>query len=140
MNFTKTGEYTGISKKLNNGDFNYYLSYEIINMVDCVEEPTNKYIITLSAVSPSQAGKEHLKSALNEEDNINNLSEEQKAILLSEYGTQAILFDNTGNNLKVLLKEVKEQAKLINLMFGFYMDKHLNRIGSTGWDFIKGEF
>ena len=136
MNFTKTGEYTGISKKFNNGDFNYYLSYEIINMVDCVEEPTNKYIVTLSAVSPSQAGEK----ALNEEDEKLNLSEEQKAILLSEYGAKATLFNNTGNNLNKLLKEIKEQAKLINLMFGFYMDKHLNRIGSTGWDFIKGEF
>jgi len=25
------------------------------------------------------------------------------------------------------------------MFFGFMMDKPINRIGSTGWDFIKGD-
>ncbi len=24
------------------------------------------------------------------------------------------------------------------MLFGFYMDQHQNRIGASGWDFVKG--
>jgi len=35
--------------------------------------------------------------------------------------------------------QAKHEAQLANMLFGFYMDKAVNRIGTTGWEAIKGD-
>lgn len=129
-----------ISKKLNNGDFDYWQVIEVINMNEVEHNPPFKYMVTLYAVSPSEAGEENIKRALDccgiEED---NPSSGTLVEALSDYGVSAQLWNDGGNNLKELLKEAHKQASVSETLFGFYMDKPENRMGSTGWDFIKGD-
>lgn len=139
-----------ISQKFNNGDWDYWLVIEVINMYDAVgereakENNGGKYCISLMAVSPQAAGKENLEDAFeccgfNESQNEqlkNNLLIQVQ--VLSDYGIQAQLWTKSGNNLKNLLKECKKEAQLVEFLFGFYMDKPENMIGNTGWDFISG--
>ena len=131
-----------ISKKLNNGDFDYWLVIEVLYMEEFTPDPDFKYMVTLQAVSPDEAGPDKLNSALEsaglEETSI-ELTDWVKVGLLSESGCYAQLWNDGGDNLRELLKEARNQATLSNIFFGFMMDKPMNMIGSTGWDFIKGD-
>ncbi len=138
-----------VSRKLSNGEFDYWLVLEVINWIEAVGEreakdTDSKYHVSLSAVSPSEA-KDKLENAfkccgLDGDKNV----ELRKNIMvqvecLSDYGVSAPLWRQDGNNLKKLLREAHKQAICANGLFGFYMDSPKNRIGSTGWDFIKGD-
>ena len=132
-----------ISKKLNNGDFDYWLIIEVLYMDEMVPDPDFKYMVTLQAVSPDEAGEKELNSALEsfgwEDIDRSELTDWQRVGLLSESGCYAQLWNDGGDNLKKLLKEAHNQAKISDIMFGFMMDRPINMIGSTGWDFIKGD-
>ena len=131
-----------ISKKLNNGDFDYWLVIEVLYMEEFTPDPDFKYMVTLQAVSPQEAGPKQLKEALEcfglEEKEI-ELTDWVKVGLLSESGCYSQLWNEGGDNLREILKEARQQANIIESLFGFYMDRPINMIGSTGWDFIKGD-
>ena len=129
-----------ISKKLNNGDFDYWLVIEALYMEEYTPDPDFKYMVSLQAVSPQEAGPEQLNSALRSAglEDI-ELTDWIKVGLLSESGCYAQLWNDGGDNLRELLKEARNQATISNIFFGFMMDKPMNMIGSTGWDFIKGD-
>lgn len=135
-----------VSKKLNNGDFDYWLVIELINMDDACgrdNEGQAKYNVCLSAVSPAEAGDEKMHSAFecigmeeNHELQKNPLAQVEA---LHSYGISAPLWQDNGNNARKLLREARKQAFMSSTLFGFYMDAPKNRIGSTGWDCIKGD-
>ena len=141
-------EYGGkwVSKKLNNGEFDYWLVLELTNMDDACgrdNEGQAKYNVCLSAISPSEAG-ENLQKAYAccgmedaDEEVKNNLLVQVEC--LHSYGVHAPLWQENGNNAHKLLKEGRKQALLSCSLFGFFMDAPKNRIGSTGWDCIKGD-
>ena len=137
-------EYGGkfISKKLNNGEFDYYLIIEVVNWNEQERYPEYTYNVSLSAVSPIEA-IESLQSAAESYgwtiEELESYGELAVVECLSSYGAQAHLWDDNGNNLKILMREAHRQAELAESLFGFYMDRYQNRIGSTGWDFIKGD-
>jgi hypothetical protein len=142
VNFKKVSQEQYISKKLNNGDFDYFLFIELNNLNDFEDKPKNNYFLSISAVSPSQATEEDLKSALwavGLENETRVLTLEEKAILLNDYGLRAVLYSKQGNNFNYLLKKARKESENINLLFGFYMDKPLNALNNNGWDFIKGK-
>ena len=130
-----------ISKKFNNGDWDYWLVLEVLNLKDVMGDEAEKtYHVNISAISPEACGEKNLKSALeccsmdiNEKDNI------LKVLALSDYGVSAQLWAKEGNNIKELLTEAHSQVMPITGLFGFYMDGAKNRIGNTGWDFIAGD-
>jgi hypothetical protein len=131
-----------ISPRFNNGDWNYYLIMHIMDMHEMTGDKTQpKYYITVDAVSPTAARKE-IKNAMQSyglEPN-HKLTYRQKALILHEYGTSATLYQAQSNNKNLLLKEARKDAQMIEaITFGFRMDSTLNMIGSTGWDFIKGD-
>jgi hypothetical protein len=141
-----------ISKKLNNGEFDYWLVLQVTNWVDAVGESEAKdvgakYNVCLSAVSPQQAGDENLQRALGsygmEGESEREIEFRKDPIMqvecLHSYGVSAPLWQADGNNLSKLMKEARRQADMSNMLFGFYMDGPKNRIGNTGWDFIKGD-
>ena len=55
--------------------------------------------------------------------------------VLSSYGNAAQIWAKNGNNADKLIREAKSEAILVNGLFGFYMDKSLNRCGANGLDF-----
>jgi hypothetical protein len=132
-----------VSKKLNNGDFDYWLVIELINMEEATGEkiPGGKYTVVIQAVSPQEAGEKNLLAAsdccgLEAVEGLNDLT---KVSLLSDYGVYAVLWSKRGNNYKQLMKEAKKEANIMQSFFGFYMDKQENVIGNDGWDFIRGD-
>lgn len=134
-----------VSKRLNNGDWDYWLVINVINWEESLstreyEELGFKYNVEIQAVSIEAAGENGVDSALGccgfpDDMEITDLL---KVEALSEYGTFATLWNKNGNNIEVLMKEARKEAQLIESLFGFYMDKAENRIGNDGWDFISG--
>ena len=129
-----------VSKKLNNTEFDYWLVIEVLNWKE--REAPATYNVSLKAVSPSEAGKKNIEAACEcygVEEDMEKLNPLVIVESLDAYGVAAQLWNNSGNNLKTLLKATHKEANLCSVLFGFYMDRPENRIGSTGWDFIKGD-
>lgn len=136
-------EYGGkfISKKLNNGEFDYWLVMEVVNMHEATgDEDQDKYYVNLQAVSPESVDKENLDRAIESfgmPDIV--LTDTMLVETLSDYGIYAVLWQGTNNNINSLMREARRQANLSSMLFGFYMDRRQNRIGQTGWDLIRGQ-
>lgn len=135
-----------VSKKLNNGEFDYWLVIEILNMDDACgrdNEGKDKYNVSLSCVSPGEAGAENIakaKECCGYEDGTLTLTDIGLVEMLSSYGVAAHLWQADGNNAHKLLKEAKKEANIVSsFTFGFSMDKATNRVGTTGWQAIKGQ-
>jgi len=130
--------------KLSNGEFDYWLVVEFINMDEacgCDNEGYPRYIAEISAVSPDEAGPENLTHALEccglSEDV--ELTELMKVEVLHTYGIKALCDSFSGNNGRRILREAKRALDPIASMLGFFMDGPKNRIGHTGWDCLKGD-
>lgn len=134
-----------ISPKLNNGDFDYWLVIEFTNMDDACgrdNEGQAPYHVGISAVSPSEAGPSKLASALDccgmegGEAAGNELAQVEA---LHSYGVRSELWQSSGSNAGKLMVEARKQADVCAGLFGFYMDTPKNRIGTTGWEALKGD-
>lgn len=133
-----------VSSKQNNGDFDYWLVLDFVNMEEACGSDNDgkpKYHVELCAVSPHEAGETGLASAFEccgvpEDAKQNPLCQVEA---LHSYGISAHLWQADGKNAHKLLREAKRQAQMVNGLFGFFMDRTENRIGSTGWEFIKGD-
>ena len=137
-----------ISNKLNNSEFDYWLVIAVTNLEDYRDEFDYKYNVEIHAVSPDQAGEINLDHALDGAGFSNDqlaeffdgkMSDEMKVEVLDDYGIFAMLRYYTGNNFDKLMKEAKRECQLIQMLFGFYMDKRENMIGQTGWNLIAGQ-
>lgn len=137
LKWTKIDQEHFVSQKLNNGDFDYFLVISVVDLQDACGK--DGYLISVEAVSAQALGEEKVKEAMDNNEPTEMMDEQSIAVLLSEYGYHAVLSSNTFSNLRKGVKEAKTQAEAINMMFGFYMDHPQNRIGSTGWDFIRGD-
>ena len=139
-------EYGGkfITKKLNNGDWDYWLVMSIYNTEGNSVE-SKKYLVEVSAIAPDAVPQKGIDSALSCTGIAEFYDEQtdyyQNMLLveaLGDYGISATLWDKEGNNLSELMREARHETQLINMLFGFYMDKQCNAIGNDGWDFISG--
>lgn len=131
-----------ISQKLNNGEFDYWAVIELINMWDATgEEDQPQYVVELSIVSPAQAGRENCEKACQSCGMEYNAPDSWSMVeMLHSYGIHAVLYSSRGNNAYKLLREVKHEAQIqAGMMFGFAMDRPENRIGSTGWEMLRGD-
>jgi hypothetical protein len=131
-----------VSQKFNNGEFDYWLVLELINMHDATgEEDQAKYVVELCVVSPDQAGPENMARAFGSSGVPDDVRENPivQVEVLHGYGISAHVVNRSGSNARKLLHEVRREAVMVNGLFGFYMDKPENKIGSTGWEFIKGD-
>lgn len=135
-----------VSPKLNNGEFDYWIVMEFTNMDEaCGRDNAGqpKYDVSLSAVSPHQAGEENIRRAYDSCGLTDEQRETATSLALVEclhsYGVSALLWQSSGNNAHKLLREARHQATCASGLFGFYMDGAKNRIGTTGWEAIKGD-
>ena len=134
-----------ISKKLNNGDWDYWLVLEFTNLEESLgQKMWHKYTVEIKAVSPEAAGMDNLNKAfecigMDGEEFLEMKTQDRYQVeALHEYGISATLFYKEGNNIKKLMKEAHEEADKIEYLFDFYMDREENRIGNNGWQFISG--
>lgn len=133
-----------VSKKLNNGEFDYWLVLKVDNWNEYERNPKETYLVSLLSVSPSEAGQDKLDSAFrccgldsDEQAELRKDSMVQVESLVS-YGVYAQLWTASGNNLRKLLKVAHEQADIASSLYGFYMDRPQNRIGTDGWEMQRG--
>lgn len=99
-----------------------------------------KYQFEIHAVSPEALGL--IGCAIVERSmdcTFDAMPREWQCLTLMEYGSSACLWQKLGNNQKVLLTEARKELQNIQMLFGFYMDRTINRLGATGWDFIRGD-
>ncbi len=134
-----------ISKKHNNGDFDYWYVVELINMHEATgEEDQPKYSLSISVVAPSEAPENERISAHQScgSDHYGGLNEypiELQVDTLHSYGISASIWVKAGNSFKELWKEGHDELGRISMLFGYYMDRPVNMLGATGWDILKGD-
>lgn len=136
-----------ISKKLGDDsshDWPYWLVIEVTDVEGAAGEAERKklgkYIVNLSAVAPAAVPEKEMKSA-KESCGWENMPDTDEAVveMLHSYGTRAMIWEDSGNNLSVLMKKAHDEANTMgDMFFGFAMDKTANALGATGWDFIAG--
>jgi hypothetical protein len=135
-----------ISKKKTNEDFDYWIVLEFINFLEATGEKINgkdRYIVKIHVVAPSQVPEHEKEQALRSmgmgqsTDEIPN--DEMWVEILDSYGTRAVIDVIEGNNIKKLMKKAHDKIAIMDIMFGFFMDQPTNRLGTTGWDMIKGD-
>lgn len=135
-----------ITKKLNNGDWDYWLVLDFMNLDKLdLAMGNDKYRVDILAVSLQAAGQNKIDTALEfwGAENLDAIRPEYRNDVaieaLLDYGVYAPLQTFAGNNCQKVLKEARAQLECISKLFGFYMDKPKNIVGNTGWDFIKGD-
>lgn len=136
-----------VSKRLNNGEFDYWLVIDVVNREDAHgRDALTRYYVSLQSVSPDEAGEQNLREAMracgcNPEpiEDLTKVSNWEKVGVLSSYGIYATLWSDEGNNLSQLLKEARLQADASQLLYGFMMDGAQNQIGNSGWDTQRGD-
>jgi hypothetical protein len=135
-----------VSKRLNNGDFDYWIVLEVTNMHEATgDEDREKYYVTLTAVSPESVSQKNIDRALSccgfSDEEIEERAQDPLLLVeaLSDYGIFAVLWQGTGNNIRQLMKTAHKEAFFSSRFFGFYMDRSMNMIGQTGWDLIAGK-
>jgi hypothetical protein len=141
--FKQMGENWYMSDKRNNGEFDYWVVMEVTDWFDAVgeREAPGRWLVELKVVSPSEAGEENLKRAYAScgMDGVDTSNPEIQVELLKDYGVCAPIFSMTGNNLRKLMKEARQKARLSDMLFGFFMDVPVNLVGATGWDAVRGD-
>lgn len=128
-----------ISPKQNNGDFDYWLVVNIINMDEACGCNNPKYVAEVCAISPKEAGPENIKKALEccgMEETSNPLKLVQA---LHSYGVYAPCTSFSGNNARKVLQQAKCFLDVIASLLGVFLDGPKNAIGHTGWDLIRGD-
>jgi hypothetical protein len=146
VNFTQYGG-KWISTRQNNGDFDYYLVIELLNWRETVgeREAPAKYNVSLSVVSPDEA-KDNIGAALEccgiTAEMLETANGYRAALLvdaLHSYGVHTPVWSKDGNNWRALMREARNQAQCCAGLFGFYLDRPVNAIGTTGWEALRGD-
>jgi len=110
-----------------------------INLRDALgDEAEYDYSVELQLV-PTKLTEEHKQDVMNS-IGINESewqNEDVRAWAIKEYGLGVPLWNKTGDNVNKLLEEADEQVRPISAMIGFYLDRAVNRVGSTGWDMLR---
>lgn len=149
--FECEGDRLLVGKPDHNGDWKWYPVIKIMHLGnhfserEMQQDGIQTYNVTLQVVSPEAAGPENISRAFGyagmSDEQLTELESNELAQVeaLSEYGVFAPVWTGNGNNLRELLKQARREAQALRIMFGFYMDRYVNAIGSTGWDFVTGE-
>jgi hypothetical protein len=140
------GDYGGkfIGPKINHGDFDFWPVIDVINMKDaCGDEATETYHVELSIVAPSEVNEDELAAAIRScgRDDVDLDNPLVAVELHHSYGHRAVLWQESGDDLRQLMHDAKKEAKwrAEGILFGIVMDGPQNAIGTTGWDMVKGD-
>jgi len=95
-------------------------------------------------VAPGELPEEEIKAAIKScgWDEFDRSNARQLIEVICSYGCgKALIWDGYSNNYRKLMKQARDGAyqQLSMPGMGFAMDRPQNAIGSTGWDFLKGD-
>ncbi len=142
---------TVVSVKQNNGEFDYWLVIEWVPLIE-YDEFEIVGSMEMSAVAPSQfenledacpdtppsemtewelvnAVRGYAGGARTDSDDVTYHTDDEDGASVEGYEKE----------IDALLLTMQEEAVRVTTLFGFYMDKYQNGVGSTGWDFLKGD-
>lgn len=146
VNYVRDGG-SFVSGKQNNGEFDFWVVMQIRN--DRETESPATYSVSLSVVAPSQAGETRVKTAMEfcgiteammATATTNGCGDEAKVEALHAYGVAAQVWSENGNNHRRLMQAARQFANTeLDSLFGFVMDRPVNRIGTTGWEALRGD-
>lgn len=134
-----------VSDPINYGDwpFCYVLRLQYTEDHDQEWAETNgRFHMEVHVASPVAAKKELVRIAENMGMTLKEFKEgpmESQCMELVNEGISACLYQCTGNNMRKTIRQAKSKVPEIDFMFGFWMDKPVNAIGDTGWDWVKGD-
>ena len=139
-----------ISTRQSNGEFDYYFVIELLNWPETVgkrEAPPETYNVSLSVVSPQQAEKEipHALDCCGITEEMlsaatgNGQRDTALVEALHSYGVYTPVWSQDGNNWRALMREARQEAIPCAGLFGFYLDRPVNAIGTTGWEALRGD-
>jgi len=127
-------------KTFNNGDFDYKWVIDVTDMDSATGDTSKgKWMATLSAVKTKEYITPTQRTEIARAIGIPQTKADVSCFDIASYGICANIKTMLGNNKSRILSTLKKEADIANLLFGFYMDRPLNAIGSTGWDFINGD-
>ena len=149
MDFTTYGG-KWISTRQNNGEFDYFFVVELLNWRETVgerEAPPETYNVSLSVVSPQEARDKvgaaldccGISAAMLETATRNGYRDHALVEALYSYGVHTPVWSKDGNNWRALFREARQEADSAATLFGFYLDRPVNRIGTTGWEALRGD-
>lgn len=119
-------------------DFLYWLVLQIMDM-DQSSDPDPerpRFYSNVSVVAPSLI-RDKMDHYRHPESG--PFPDELLAEMAFEEGYRVPVWSAEGDNPLALMKQGVEQAPIIERMFGFFMDRPINRVGTTGWQLIKGQ-
>jgi hypothetical protein len=134
------------SREINHGDwpFRFIAKLEYTeSWGDEAVKQLGKYLLSLLVVSPTAAKQSYtsaMKSCGFTDTQLTDFGELAEYEMLVDYGTAAVLWQDSGNNLHKLMCAMRAKLFESDLMFGFAMDRQQNAIGATGWDTVAGRF
>lgn len=106
-------------------------------------ETHGKYHVGLLAVTPGIVRAKERKSLLDfigqPQENWDSWDNDARCQACIEYGYYACLWQTTSNDGNAVLREAEKQRLGAQVMGGFMLDKAQNAIGSSGWDFMRGD-
>lgn len=132
---------TLIGPKQNNGDFDWYPVITTADMSDYDDYPA-KYQCSIYAVSLDELRRTNTLDKV-----IDCYGRDDPGYVWTDldlveaaigYGASAPLWDNYGDNYADLLQQARREADLACSLTGVYLNRQVNMIGASGWDFIAG--
>lgn len=116
-----------VSQRLNNGDWDYWLIIEWIDMDDACgrdNEGHPRYHVDIGVVAPDAVDAEEKARALR---SCGWEGMDQNPLALVEcfhsYGHKAVVWQGSGNNLGKLMRAARKESQQVEFLFGFYMDR-----------------
>jgi hypothetical protein len=135
-----------VSDEFNHGDWPFRY---VVRLMYCEKwdrewaETQGKYHVSINVASPvaAEARLENVADGMGMSlEQFKAGAVECQCVALVQQGFSACLYQEQGNNMKVILQSVRKMLPEIDFMFGAYMDRSQNAIGDTGWDWVKGDF
>ena len=107
------------------------------------DSPECKYHASIFACGHGWPSESELQSALDSygmsREEFDQGTAENKSLLLADHGLRAVLWQEGGNNIRQLLSHARQQLRELRFTIGFRLDAPQNAIGSSGWDFMRGD-
>ena len=128
-----------IGADIDTGDKKHKIVVEVINMFDAtgddefIDKPFLCVISSIISIDDLDIDKKKdiAKTSCIDLDDVNEYD-------IYSYGCSAKLSESELSENDDFESWLSEQLPIVGMLYGFYMDKCQNRIGSTGWDFVEG--
>jgi len=127
-----------ISDIYNNGDFDWQFALESVQIPD--DDDDDQFMVALSVIKTFDCLPTEKQKSVQESVGIENTPD---ASDIHSYGLNAPVEHCLCTEAEVaghLERMRSEVAPRVKVLFGFYLDRPVNRIGTTGWECLDGDF